>query len=86
MDEIDRRIIRRLQWPNSDTEFSFSDFAVSRSTGVSVQTVRKRIARMVENGILKGNYLMPMPSLFGLSSGTLCAVTVRKLRRGPGIT
>lgn len=60
LDELDLSILRLLQL---NARISFSELA--RRTGVPEATVRYRIRKMVERGVIKGFYTLVEPSKVG---------------------
>ncbi len=64
MDEIDARIVRELSGPDGTYPWNMrqSFTSIGRRLGVDGETIRRRIRRAEETGLLTGGEVVPNPS------------------------
>ncbi|MGH2617748.1 MAG: Lrp/AsnC family transcriptional regulator [Thermomicrobiales bacterium] len=68
LDELDLQIIRLLQ-----EDGRFSNVAIARRTGVSEPTVRKRVERMIQDGIIRVTAVLN-PRTAGYNAGAIIGI------------
>lgn len=73
MDAVDLEILARLTWKPYDPQDAargiLGPWDVARALGLHGNTVKRRLARMREAGVVHGIHLMPEPGLLGMRSG-----------------
>jgi len=75
VDELTRRVLRMLQWPNYYLESRPTYWNISRSLHVSPQKVKLRLEKLSSDGVIKRMRLVLNPSLFGYNKELLAIST-----------
>jgi DNA-binding Lrp family transcriptional regulator len=76
-DELTKRVLRMLQWPNHYLESRPTYWSISRSLHVSPQRVRLRLEKLSREGVIKRMRLVLNPGFFGYNK-ELLAITTSK--------
>jgi Lrp/AsnC family transcriptional regulator for asnA, asnC and gidA len=70
LDEVDREIVRMLQ-----TDGRTPNTEIARALGVTEATIRKRIARLVDDGLIE-IVAVPMGAIFGMTTSAIFGLSV----------
>src|SRR5690554_6000402 len=70
LDDIDRQIVRMLQ-----TDGRMPNTEIGRALGLTETTIRKRIARLLEEGLIE-IVAVPMGGIFGMTTSAIFGVSV----------
>jgi len=74
-DELTKRVLRMLQWPNHYLESRPTYWSISHSLHVSPQRVRLRLDKLSCEGVIKRMRLVLNPSFFGYNKELLAIST-----------
>jgi DNA-binding Lrp family transcriptional regulator len=74
-DELTRRILRMLKWPNYYLEGRPTYWSISKSLHVSPQKVKLRLERLSREGVIKRMRLVLNPGFFGYNKELLAIST-----------
>ena len=69
--QLDRLILKNIQWPNDFSEKRFCLWDISRKYNYSIVTVKNRWQAMVSSGFLASLKVRPNNELFGLKRGVV---------------